>query len=79
MEKLIFEICITEMNCLESWTLFCYIAWLTQRQRSVWYVSLLVVCACIRHGRGSIFCNPTQPNIEQQHNVVQIGYINQKI
>jgi len=22
--------------------------------------------------------NPTQPNIEQQHNVVQIGYINQK-
>ena len=22
--------------------------------------------------------DPTQPNIEQQHNVVQIGYINQK-
>ena len=22
--------------------------------------------------------NPTQPNTEQQHNVVQIGYINQK-
>ena len=22
--------------------------------------------------------NPTQPNIEQQHNVVQIGYINHK-
>jgi len=31
-----------------------------------------------RHGRGSIFCNPTQHNIEQQRNVVQIGYINQK-
>ena len=76
-------------HCANVWLEFSYS--LRRRDDGQW----------LRHGRGSIFCNPTQPmtlqtqsttcvvtreswpnpiqpNIEQQHNIVQIGYINQK-